>query len=191
MKDDGHHRFPLAALEVPLDAIVSHELGHAVCAAELGLSVIDILLPTIITKADDGSGYYARKAQTQIDNMYLEDAPGINKRLNPAILGELAAVSVAGAVAELVLQGQQVNSANVCTHLRIQRNLKDRALLVEALGADLLIEEQARPHIERAERVLAARMEGIRAAVPTIVAAIIDSTPDSLAWAEIESYLQF
>jgi len=58
------------------------------------LRVVAIEPPTIIAQAADGSGHYGRKARTLIEDMYVEDAPGVNGRLNSRIRTELAAVAV-------------------------------------------------------------------------------------------------
>jgi hypothetical protein len=174
---------------IRLDVIVGHELGHAVCADELGLSVLRILLPTLITKADD-SAYYAYKAQTEIGNMYRDDAPKVRTNLNPAILVELAGVSVAGVVGEMLLQSEPVSSDAVLANLRTSANWSDFEMLSGALGVESANLDDARPHVERAERALTGKLDRIRAAVRAIVDVVVDRAPHSIKWAEIEVCLE-
>jgi hypothetical protein len=181
---------PITAFDIPLDVLVSHELGHAACAAHLGLRVVAIELPTIITQADDGSGHYGRKARTSIEDMYLEDAPGVNRRLNSRIRTELAAVAVAGAVAELLLEGQPGSTGLVYRRLQILRNRSDFDMLPEILGVNSVRADDVGPHVERAKDALAPSLKSIRTAVRPIVATMIQAMPDALTWAELQTHLQ-
>jgi hypothetical protein len=148
-------------------------------------------MPMSLREADDGSGHYGRKAVTCINDMYLEDAPGVNCRINPGLREQLATVAVAGVVAELLVRGQRIVGKEVCEQLQIGRNQDDRRLFLEILCMESLTIESALPRIECATSKLLNHIAAIQAAVPQIVAKIILETPDHVTWAHLKAYLCF
>lgn len=173
-------------LDIPLDAIVTHELGHAVCATELGLKVCKVEMP-LPYPGDDGR-LYGRKGTTQIEDIWTDDSQEV---LNPENLDETACISVAGVVAERLSRNQPTNALEVIRQLQTGRNNGDYRLLSRAIRLDEILTQTAvTPYIECAASILAPQIEAIQRAVPLILAKI-SAADDALdfTWSEIASIL--
>lgn len=86
-------------LDIPLDDVVTHELGHAVCADGLGLTVVELLLPMPFVNKD--GRLYPRRAETRIDSIWTNEE---HNELMPDRLDKIACVATAGVVAERLSQ---------------------------------------------------------------------------------------
>jgi len=176
----------LAPGDILLEEIVTHELGHAVCATALGLTVIEVQMPMPYS-GDDGR-MYGRKGTTKIENIWLNDE---SKELNPEIVDEIACVAVAGVVAERLSQNQPTTSLEVLRQLQVGRNQDDYRFLRKAICLDEVVSlTAATPHIERAVSLLITQTKAIHRAGPPLIAKI-SAADDALdiSWSEIATLL--
>lgn len=168
--------------------LVVHELGHAVCATALGLTVSGIQFPTLLTQAEVGDAYYGRKAATLVDEVWIEGESGA-REVNLAFVEEVATVAVAGFVAESLIERVGMTPQEILSRLRQPRGKDDLAVFRSALSPAPLTIDTFPAYIGRAEKVITPWLSRIASATPSIVETVVRDRPDLFAWADLAAHL--
>lgn len=166
--------------DLPIDAVLVHELGHAIVAHTLGLDVEGLRLPTVIFAYPDDRHYLLRgAAQTFVHALY---ADATRTTIDPTKRNAAAITGAAGIAAEHVVFG-----GDLLREFHSADHADDVEMIVRALPPSARLAVEPPGLYASAIELLQPYAGQLRSALPPVRQHAIAHAPCDITWTDLRA----